>query len=98
MWSESLAGQDFYKKHIPERAPTILRSLSLLRQPQSQGQGLSAIMPGFVRGWCAVLGIPEAPPDTGTASAPEPLLQELNIPSALVCVSWGHASSQRELP
>lgn len=31
-------------------------------RPQSQGHGLSAIMPGFVQGWCGVFAIPEAPP------------------------------------
>lgn len=56
-------------------------------QPQSQDQGPSAFVPGFVQGWCGVLGIPPAAPDLCTTSALKPLLQEPNIPAAPLCPS-----------
>lgn len=89
--------------HIPERAPTILGPLSL-GQPQSQDHGpkdrATASLPScqaLYRDGVECLPSLRLPLDLGTTSAPEPLLQELNIPSALQCVSWGYSSSLREL-
>lgn len=55
--------------------------------PQIQDQGHSAFMPGFVQGWCGVVGIPPAAPDLCTTSALKPVLQEPNIPAPSLCPS-----------